>query len=151
MNIRRLGKKEIKEINYELGTGFSKKDVVEIKEAAGFEILAINGKFEFFMYKGRWVATLKRVYEKGAGMKSVTVDKGAISFVSNGADIMRPGVVKIDKGINKGDPVLIKEEVHGKILAIGEMLYEGEEVENMRGGKVVKNLHYVGDKLWNSS
>ncbi len=79
----------------------------------------------------------------------VTVDMGAVPYVTNGADIMRPGITDIDEAVEKGDFVVITEERHGKPLAIGETLYSGKEINQMHQGKVIENIHYVGDKLWN--
>ena len=79
----------------------------------------------------------------------VTVDMGAVPYVTNGADVMRPGITDINEVIEKGDFVVITEERHGKPLAIGETLYSGKEINQMHQGKVIENIHYVGDKLWN--
>jgi PUA domain protein len=79
----------------------------------------------------------------------VTVDMGAVPYVTNGADVMRPGITDINEAIEKGDFVVITEERYGKPLAIGETLYSGKEITQMQQGKVIENIHYVGDKLWN--
>jgi PUA-domain protein len=78
----------------------------------------------------------------------VTVDMGAVPYVTNGADVMRPGIVDIFESLEPGDFVVITEERHGKPLAIGESLYSGEEIKKMTQGKVIKNIHYVGDRMW---
>lgn len=77
----------------------------------------------------------------------VTVDTGAIEFVSNGADIMRPGIVEADPDISAGDLVAIAEEAHGKFLAIGRASAPGEEMVGEEG-RVVESLHHVGDDLY---
>jgi len=80
----------------------------------------------------------------------VTVDAGAISFVSDGADVMRPGIVDADAGIREGDLVTIAEETHGKTLAIGRALVDGAEMVG-DAGKVVESIHHVGDDLFEFS
>ncbi|WP_049902678.1 RNA-binding protein [Halococcus agarilyticus] len=80
----------------------------------------------------------------------VTVDTGAISFVSDGADVMRPGITEADPGIEAGQHVVIVEETHGKALAIGRALVDGEEMTG-DSGKVVESLHHVGDDLYEFS
>ncbi|MFW6320923.1 MAG: RNA-binding protein [Halohasta sp.] len=80
----------------------------------------------------------------------VTVDAGAVSFVSNGADVMRPGIVEADADIEAGDLVAIAEETHGKILAIGRALTDGDDMVG-DSGKVVESIHYVGDDLYTFS
>jgi PUA domain protein len=81
--------------------------------------------------------------------RHITVDMGAVPFVTNGADVMAPGIVDLDELIEKGDFVIITEERHGKPLAIGEALYDSTDIQSMDQGKVIKNIHYVGDKMWN--
>lgn len=80
----------------------------------------------------------------------VTVDSGAISFVSDGADVMRPGIVDADESIESGDLVVISEENHGKILAVGRARVDGSEMLGDEG-KVVDTVHHVGDDLYEFS
>ncbi|MFC6960892.1 RNA-binding protein [Halocatena marina] len=77
----------------------------------------------------------------------VTVDTGAISFVSDGADVMRPGIAAVDDGIESGDLVAISEESHGKILAIGRARVSSDDLLG-DSGKVIDSLHHVGDELY---
>jgi PUA-domain protein len=80
----------------------------------------------------------------------VTVDTGAISFVSDGADIMRPGITEADPAIEAGDLVIVVEEAHGKALAIGRALTDGDEMTGS-DGKVVASIHHVGDEIFEFS
>ncbi|MFY4812852.1 RNA-binding protein [Haloarcula sp. AONF1] len=80
----------------------------------------------------------------------VTVDAGAVSFVSDGADIMRPGITEADDDISTDDLVVINEESHGKFLAIGRAQTDGDDMVG-DSGKVVKSLHHVGDDLFEFS
>jgi PUA-domain protein len=80
----------------------------------------------------------------------VTVDAGAIEFVSNGADVMRPGIVTADEDIEAGDLVVINEEGHGKFLAVGRALVDGAEMTGDEG-RVVASIHHVGDDLYDLS
>jgi len=80
----------------------------------------------------------------------VTVDAGAIEFVSNGADVMRPGIVTADEGIEAGDLLVINEGSHGKFLAVGRALVDGTEMAG-KEGRVVESLHHVGDDLYELS
>jgi PUA-domain protein len=77
----------------------------------------------------------------------VTVDSGAISFVSDGANIMRPGIVEATDDIAPDDLVIIVEENHGKALAVGRAEADGDDMVG-NSGKVVENLHHVGDELY---
>ena len=77
----------------------------------------------------------------------VTVDAGAVQFVSDGADVMRPGIVAADADIEAGDLVAINEESHGKFLAVGRALVDGGEMVGEEG-RVVASVHHVGDDLF---
>ena len=77
----------------------------------------------------------------------IIVDKGAVKHVINGADIFRPGIMEIDVSTQKDKAVIIISE-DKKLLAIGKSLYDYEEMLKMEKGKVIKNLHYYGDKIF---
>jgi PUA domain protein len=81
--------------------------------------------------------------------RRVVVDAGAVRFVANGADAMRPGIVSISPDIREGHPVQIVEERYGKPLAIGIALLDAADMERQEKGKSVKSVHYVGDDIWN--
>jgi len=81
-------------------------------------------------------------------LKKITVDMGAIKFVINGADIMRPGITEIEEGIAKDELVVIIDERNKKPLVVGIALYDSAEMKKITSGKVVKNIHYVGDEIW---
>jgi predicted RNA-binding protein (TIGR00451 family) len=70
-----------------------------------------------------------------------------VKFVSNGADIMRPGIVDIGE-FKLGDFVSIVDENNKKPIAVGEALFDSVSMKGMDSGKVVKMVHYVGDKIW---
>jgi PUA domain protein len=78
---------------------------------------------------------------------SVTVDMGAVKFVCNGAKVLRPGIVEFGQ-FKKGDIVVVKEQSHGKMLAVGVALEDSEAAKAMPKGYVVNNLHYISDKIW---
>lgn len=80
----------------------------------------------------------------------ITVDSGAISFVSDGADVMRPGITDADDDIESGDLVAITEETHGKTLAIGRARVDGADMLG-DSGKVIDSIHHVGDELYRVS
>ncbi len=81
---------------------------------------------------------------------SVTVDMGAVRFVCNGAKVLRPGITAFDS-FKKGDIVAVKDQTHGKMLAVGVALEDSEAAKSMAKGYVVDNLHYIGDKVWEAS
>ena len=80
----------------------------------------------------------------------VIVDTGAIKFVCNGANIMRPGVKRYTE-FKKDDIVCVVEESHNKYLAVGKSFVSNDEMQNSTKGEVVKNLHYISDKYWEAA
>jgi PUA domain protein len=78
---------------------------------------------------------------------AVTVDMGAVRFVCNGAKVMRPGITKFDS-FKKGGIVLVRDLVHGKVLASGLALEDSETAQTMEKGYVIENLHYISDEMW---
>ncbi|MGP8329974.1 MAG: PUA domain-containing protein [Methanosarcinaceae archaeon] len=125
-----------------------KNSKFETANIDNFNVILINGKILLFSIDGEYFPTVRGVLELELTKYVVIVDVGAVRFVVNGADIMCPGIVSADPDIMKGDLVIIKEETHGKPLAIGRALISGEAM-TADSGKAIKSLHYVGDKLWN--
>ena len=80
----------------------------------------------------------------------VVVDGGAIKFVCNGANVMRPGIKNFTK-FQKDDLVCVVEETHNKYLSVGKAMVSSDEMNSISKGEVVKNLHYISDKYWESS
>ncbi len=79
---------------------------------------------------------------------TVVVDSGAVKFVVGGANIMRPGITKVEGEFSQGDLVLVKEEKFGKAIAVGRANLARPQLEEAKKGAVVENLHYAGDKFW---
>ena len=64
------------------------------------------------------------------------------------ADIMRPGIKECDEKTKKDEAVVIIDEKHNKLIAVGIALYSGNDILKMKAGKVIKNIHWVGDEIW---
>ena len=79
----------------------------------------------------------------------MVVDTGAVRFIANGADAMRPGITSISPDIRAGHPVQVVEERHGKPLAVGIALLDATDMERQERGKSVRSVHNVGDDIWN--
>jgi len=128
---------------------FDENSLVETGYFEGIEIIFVNNEPCFFVYEDKIIFTLFGINKFKPKKKFVVVDMGAIRFVANGADVMAPGIVDADKDITEGDPVWICDEKNHKPLAVGLALLNGEQIINKKSGKAIKNIHYVGDKLWN--
>jgi len=81
---------------------------------------------------------------------NVVVDMGAVKFMCNGANVMRPGI-KNYSDFSKDDIICVVEESQHKFLAVGKALVNSSEMKKMPKGEVIKNLHYISDKYWEIS
>jgi len=125
-------------------------EMIEIIETNADVALYLVNKKPLLMDTGDWVfPTLKGAVQIPFPERMVTVDAGAIPYVVNGADIMRPGIVTVSDDIVAGSPVQIADERHKKPLAIGVALMDGPAIRASAQGKMCKNFHHVGDELWN--
>ncbi len=79
----------------------------------------------------------------------VMVDMGAVKFMCKGANVMRPGITKYTS-FEKDSVVCIIEESQNKFLAVGKSCVISTDMESMSKGEVVKNMHYISDKYWES-
>ena len=79
----------------------------------------------------------------------IMVDMGAVKFMCNGANAMRPGITKYSE-FEKDHLVCIVEESQNKFLAIGRSCISSSEMEKLTKGEIVKNMHYISDKYWES-
>ena len=78
---------------------------------------------------------------------SVVVDMGAIRFMCNGANLMRPGITSFTE-FERDGIVCIAEESKHKFLAVGRAIVSSADAEIMEKGEIIKNLHYISDKFW---
>ncbi|RLI05043.1 RNA-binding protein, partial [Candidatus Bathyarchaeota archaeon] len=128
--------------------GKVKKSNVEKVEFENIEIYLVNKKPLLAKIEDNVFPTL--FFQEALNvLPRVVVNKGAIPYVCRGADIMRPGIVKVDGEFNSNSLVVIIDEKHGKAIALGLSLYPSVEIEKLSRGKVIRNLHFVGDKIWN--
>ncbi len=79
----------------------------------------------------------------------VTVDMGAVKFVCKGANVMRPGITKFSD-FESGEIVCVVEESQNKFLAVGKAEMSSKELEGIKNGEVIKNMHYISDIFWES-
>lgn len=147
-----LKKKRVKEVKKDLGEYSSiiqNDDKIEYLESDPHSFILINGEPNIILINDKPFPTLKALLSNDIECKTVTVDMGAIKFVTNGADIMSPGIVAASENIEPDEIVLIVDETHKKPLAIGISLLKGEEMVNNSSGKAIKTIHFVGDSIWN--
>jgi PUA-domain protein len=145
-------KRFLLEVSKTLGTDVERllgsKTRVELNETETTEIFVFNGRPLLARSNGALFPTLS-FEELFSFIPKIVVDMGAIPYVCKGADVMAPGVVAIEGEFRENDLLLVVDERHGKPLAVGVALFSSEAMKTVSHGKIVKNLHYIGDKLWN--
>jgi len=161
MNIKQrhfINKTQIRELKEEilpqydekfLNQIFPKKCKIElILTEDGDTLYAVNNILKLWKSKDGYIPVLTLLLNKQVDLKTVVVDMGAIRFVTNGADVMRPGITKIEPTIKKNDIIQIVDETHSRALALGKALFDANAMESKTSGKVIKNLHTIKDNVW---
>jgi PUA domain protein len=128
------------------GDTYERVDLVDTE----FDLVLVDGDPSVFYVDGEPFLTVRGANAYPPERRVVTVDAGAVQFVSDGADVMRPGIVEADEVIDSGDLVAIVEETHGKALAVGRALEQGADLVG-DSGKVIESVHHVGDDLYGFS
>ena len=103
----------------------------------GFKILKIMNEYFPFLSE-------TSLLEK---FPNVMVDMGAVKFMCNGANVMRPGIRNYTE-FKKNEIVCVIEESKHKFLAVGIAILDSSELDGMSKGEVIKNIHYISDKYW---
>ena len=152
---KRMRSKEIKAMSQELEQilgvpVFSEDDPVDMAESSDFNVVFVGSDILGLVVDGKPFLTVRGILKYRPSARAVTVDMGAVPFVTNGADVMGPGITDAEEGIQEGDLVWIRDIKNGVPLAIGVALRSGEELKLKNGGKAIKTIHYVGDKLCKS-
>jgi len=150
---KRMRGKEIKVLSSQLEEilgvpVFSEDDTVDIAESTEFDVLFVGSDILGMIINGKPFLTIRGAIKYKPIKRFVTVDMGAVPFITNGADCMGPGIVEADKNIAVGDLVWIRDEKNKVPIAIGISERSGEELSKKGSGKAIKNIHNVGDKLW---
>jgi len=152
---KRMREKEIKTLSKDLHDlfevpVFDERDPVDIAESSDYNVIFVGQDILGLIYEGKPFLTIRGLLKYRPERRSVTVDMGAVPFVTNGADVMGPGITDADDNIAEGDLVWIKDIKNGAPLAIGMSLRSAADLKSKAGGKAIKTIHFVGDKLWKS-
>lgn len=134
-------------LRMDLEAAFGAKANVEVVESEVGEVYLVGGKPVLFKAGEKVLPTLLFA-EFVAKAPRIVVDMGAVPYVCKGADVMAPGIVRVEGDFGKGDVVLVVDMKFGKALALGESLLDAETARQTKKGPVVKTLHYVSDKIW---
>ncbi len=150
---KRMREKEIKALKEQLFEifgveTFGDKDAVDMAESSEYNLIFVNNDILGLVYEGKPFLTVRGLLKYKPEARAVTVDMGAVPYVTNGADIMGPGIVDADPNIKEGDLVWIRDIKNRVPLAVGMALRSGNSLKSKEKGKAIKAIHNVGDKLW---
>ncbi|MEM1530664.1 MAG: PUA domain-containing protein [Candidatus Bathyarchaeia archaeon] len=138
----------LERFGFDVGRMFGDRPQIEvIGTFEDSEVFIVNGKPLLLRVGEDVIPTL--VFDGLIGLlPKVIIDMGAIPHVCNGADIMAPGIVRIEGEFKEGDYAVVLDERHGKAIAIVKALLDSERAKSLKHGKIFKNLHHVGDTYW---
>ena len=149
---KQLNKSDVADLNvliersFGVSDFFGKKDRVLDCDENNLRFV-LSDDVLFFYRDDKLVPTLKLLLKRPL-LKVVVVDMGAVRFVVSGADVMRPGIVELDSSIQEGELVVVVDQSHKKPLCVAVSLLSGQEILALEQGKVLKNIHWVGDGIW---
>ena len=126
----------------------SVNDVQEQAVGKGL-VFFLNARALFLRTESGLLPSLK-FDELLSSLPKIVVDMGAVAHVANGAHVMRPGIKVIPNDFRKGDLLLIVDEKFGKNIALGIADVDSNAMKSANKGKVIENIHYVGDDFWKS-
>lgn len=141
----------VRRLEDELGTeaDLFASDRIEVAETGGpVRFYFIDRQPLLFERGGVLFPTLRGAMARPFSARRITVDTGAVRFVVNGADIMRPGIVAVTDDVRADRPALVVEERHHKPLAVCLARLDAAALRAETAGKVCKNIHHVGDEIW---
>jgi RNA-binding protein, containing PUA domain len=141
----------MEELSAQIGEGAElfRSDRMEKVETDSPFIVYLIDRQPLLMRYSSWIfPTLKGALVHPFPQRRITVDQGAIPFLVNGADVMRPGIRSLTDDIKAGAPALIVEEVHSKPIAVAIARFDAEQMQRETKGKMCKTIHFVGDLLW---
>ncbi|MGI5964502.1 MAG: PUA domain-containing protein [Candidatus Methanomethylophilaceae archaeon] len=150
---KRMREKDAKAMSLELSeaTGvpvFSENEHVDTAESTDYGLIFAGGDIVGMIYEEKPFLTIRGILKYKPVKRFVTVDMGAVPFISNGADAMGPGITDADPEIKEGDMVWIRDIKNGAPLAVGVALRPADRLMAKESGKAVKTVHYIGDRLW---
>ena len=150
----RLKEREVKEILERAAVSLEKIDLAPFMK--GMEIAKISTQDSVFLLSetpvfinanGEVFPTLlnKEILSK---LPVITVDRGAVPHLCNGADLMAPGIINISGKFQAGAIGVVVDEKFAKPIALVITFYSSDELSEKKEGKVARNIHFVGDRFW---
>lgn len=119
-----------------------------MRELGDDELYWVSGKPFLIQRKAKFYPSLKALEWLKIPYPKAVVDMGAVPYVAKGADVMAPGIRRVEGEFNQGETVIVSEEKYGKNLAVTEAIMTSIRIMQDQRGKALYNIHYVGDRIW---
>ena len=123
------------------------------KTDAKISVVLVEGVPLFFQLRdGAYFPHLRVLHKYPDMMPKLRVDKGAIRFVFQGANIMCPGLTSpgadIIDDVDEDEPVAIYAEGKTHALAVGITKMSTADIKSVNKGIGVDTVHHLNDGLW---
>ncbi|XP_054155112.1 malignant T-cell-amplified sequence 1-like [Oppia nitens] len=116
-------------------------------------VIGPNGDHLFFRQRdGLYIPTLKLIQKYPFICPLMQVDKGAITFVLSGANIMCPGltskgaIMTPDLPVDSVVTVIAESKQHA--LSMGILKMSTNDIAKINRGIAIENVHFLNDGLW---
>jgi PUA domain protein len=153
---RHLKEKEAKQLLREFIQRYPTSETF-LRSVSAFEELPVDERWVYFLNGRPLILRTKsgllpslKFDEVINSLPKIVVDMGAVAHLANGAHVMRPGIKEMRNDFAKGELLLIVDEKFGKSIALGLADVDSTAMKSAIKGKMVMNVHYVGDELWKS-
>ncbi|EGC30209.1 hypothetical protein DICPUDRAFT_99608 [Dictyostelium purpureum] len=133
----------------------NKVPIVQVKCQNHVNLVLVNNEVIFFNEReGPYYPTLRFLHKYPDILPHVQVDKGAIRFVLQGANIMCKGLTspgaKMEVDLPADAIVAVMAEGKDHASAIGVMKMSTNDVRTINNDIGINNIHYLGDGLYKS-
>ncbi|MEM0505403.1 MAG: PUA domain-containing protein [Sulfolobales archaeon] len=124
-------------------------DEVVIVREEDLEVVVLDSIPAFKPYEDTYIPTLLLIKLRHRDLiPKAVVDEGAVKHLINGADVMAPGIIEVEE-FKEGEIVSVWEPKKETPIVVGKALMNSKTIKEVRKGRAIKNIHHVGDKLWN--
>jgi len=116
-------------------------------------VIGPNGEHLFFRQRdGPYLPTLKIVHKYPFICPLMQVDRGAITFVLSGANIMCPGLTSkgaiMTPDLPADSVVTVIAEGKQHALSVGVLKMSTNDIAKINRGIAIENIHFLQDGLW---
>ncbi|KAH0574338.1 MCT-1 protein-like protein [Spironucleus salmonicida] len=124
--------------------------VFQFKTPNRFIFIADNSQLKYFSYyNSQYAPMLRQLHKFPSLLKYVYNDGGSCRALLNGAQLMAPGIHKIDETLKVGDICALRVSEDAEALAICKLLQDPVEImKPNRAGQATETLFILGDGLY---